>query len=156
MDFDGDLLFHQFVRRFSRHDIEREGERVLKEKSHGGGSLGVFRDYPGGLTAYVIRRFLDEPISDAIVERLVQFYKFPDGWVPSRLLVREALAHTIQLRRISEQLHRELDKPSSFPGVLWSCASHHSTPQDAFLLTDQQTDEIIERLRNQRPHDNFY
>ena len=148
MDVDDDLSLRRFVRRFSRDAIEREAERILKEMSRGSGSLGIFRDYPGGLAAYVIRRLLDEPISDAIVERLVQFYKFPDGWVPSRLLVREALAHAIQLRQILNQLSCEWGEPSNLTEILRSYAFRLSNPQDAFLITDRETDEIIKWLRN--------
>ena len=68
----------------------------------------------GGLIGFTLRQLLLDLTDsrslfelDRLVDRLIESYGFPLDWVPPRLLVREALAHTVQRHRIIERLQRE-------------------------------------------------
>jgi len=116
--------------------------------------MSVFANFPGGLVGFTLRKLLiDSTVScgpsdlDKLADRLVGFYGFPADWVPPRLLVREALAHTVQRQRIIERLQRELDKSVELASVFDRVATTIRHPREAFLLDDGCTDAILNELQ---------
>ena len=154
MEPDSDTLFRQFIGSVDHGTLAEKAERVLKDKASHIGVISVFANYPGGLIGFTLRQLLFDSTDseslfelDKLVDRLVEFYGFPADWVPLRLLVREALAHTAQRQRIIERLQREFGKSVDLVSVFDRAAVAIQRVDDAFLLGDERTDVILENLR---------
>lgn len=148
-EFDSEEILQQFRERYDQATLAEAAERFLKEKAAMGRCLLFMHD---GLITYTIRRLLIddlEPsrVTDDLVNRLVDLYGFLPDWVPPRLLVREALAHTVHRRGLIQRLQREFGGTGNFAAVFDRAASHIGNSKEAFLLDDEFVDAVIGKLR---------
>ena len=149
---DNEELLRQFRSRFSRGEVASHAEEFLKQRTESGGSCFMFAHSVGGLVGYTIRRLLAqivEPrlISDELIRSLMSDYAFAPDWIPPRLLVREALAHAVHLRRLIERLRDEIGGRDNFSAVIEQAARDIPNVDVAFLLNDEQADAVINALR---------
>jgi len=156
MDSDLEAFYRQFTESFDRNMIAEKAEQFLKQKASHIGATSVLDNYPGGLIGFTFRKLLlklTDSLSlselEALVDRLTLFYGFPADWVPPRLLIREALALTVQRQRIIERPKIELNKPvDAANSVLDSAATTIQSAECAFLLDDDRTDVILNEAQS--------
>lgn len=151
-DHDYREIRRQFRRRFLRQDVASQAEAFLRQRTESGDSCFMFTHSVGGLVGYTIRRLLVrmvEPcrISDDLILQFVSDYGFAPDWVPPRLLVREALAHAVHLRRLVERLRREVGGGDDSGVVIERAAGDIPSAEAAFRLSDEEADAVIRTLR---------
>jgi hypothetical protein len=151
-DLDDQELRRRFREFFKRQEVASYAESILKQRVESGGSCFMFAHSVGGLIGYAIRRLLvqfTEPrlISDELIRSLMSDYAFAPNWVPPRLLIREALAHAVHMRRLVEQLRIEVGGRENFEIVIEQAARDLFRADAAFLLNDEQVDAVIKTLR---------
>lgn len=155
---DGDVLFEDFAGQFSREDLFLAAEWYVRERLPNS-SVYSFRD-GGGLMKFVVGLIIFQALDSraaglfpVLVDRLVGHYGFTSESVPPRLLVREAVAHRVRLAAVLADLERELialrgqgvDR-SSLVREIGMVSSELANSEDAFLLSDEVVDGIIQRI----------
>lgn len=154
MEFETDALFRQFIERVDRNTLTEKAERLLRDRASHVGAMSVFANSPGGLIGCTLRKLLIDsaatcslPELKKLADRLIKFYNFSADWVPPRLLIQEALVLTVYRRKVIERLQSELGKSVDLASVFDRAAVTIQHVDDAFLLGDGRTDELLEELR---------
>lgn len=149
-DSDVDVVFDNFVLQISKEDLFLGTEWYMRERMLNS-SVYSLRELPGGLMMHVIgmtvRKELESQHGGRSLElsvRLMEYYGFNSKTMPPRMLAREVIALMVQLRTVQKDL-REYCETDYSPGVVQRAALRLSTPTDAYKLSDEEVDKILEK-----------
>lgn len=144
--------YSDFMMAFTPQDLYAIAETVVREVSPESG-VHSFRDHDGGLMGLTIGLILTEKFGpneiDSVRDHLLELYDFDAESLPPRMLIREMVALAVRSKQVEHSLLQALGQPSIAGSVLRQDAIHLfqlTSPEMAYLLTDEQVDQLWEEL----------